>query len=500
MTQNIEKVFGPPGSGKTTYLLSRVESELEAGVSSLRIGYFSFTRKAANEARDRAIAKFPSLNAKTDFPFFRTLHSLAFRALAIKADLIMQPEHYREFAAQVGIEINLGTEEDTELAKPDNPILNEINLARIKGLDLHQHYNQSHLDIEWHHFEFVERSYRHYKRSKDLLDFTDLLEMIVNEPDRLPALEVLIIDEAQDLSRLQWQMVEILASKAKRVFLAGDDDQAVFTWAGADVNSFLAFQGRVKVLEQSYRVPSSVHKLADKIVHRIRTRQPKTWRPRDFEGDIWTYRRFEDVAVSEGQWLILGSTNYLINPIGEWLKQQGILYERSGIPSIGPTLIRSVLAWERLRKGQEVSGDEIKQLYRYLDSSLLQRGFKTFKGDVNSLFTLEHLTKDHGLMAAPIWHEALSKIADEKRDYLIAALRRGTKLSDSTRIKLSTIHGAKGGEADNVMLLMDLSPKFAKEFQTNGDNLHRLFYVGVTRAKQSLHLILPKNQDKGFRL
>ena len=68
----------------------------------------------------------------------------------------------------------------------DNPILNEINLARIKGLDLRQHYNQSGLDIEWHHFEFVERSYRHYKSSRGLLDFTDLLELIVSEPDRLP--------------------------------------------------------------------------------------------------------------------------------------------------------------------------------------------------------------------------------------------------------------------------------------------------------------------------
>jgi superfamily I DNA/RNA helicase len=83
---------------------------------------------------------------------------------------------------------------------------------------------------------------------------------------------------------------------------------------------------------------------------------------------------------------------------------------------------------------------------------------------------------------------------------LIAVLRRKTKLSTVGRIKLSTIHGAKGGEADNVMLMMDLSPKFAKEYATNGDNVHRLFYVGITRAKQSLHLVLPKFQDKGFRL
>ncbi len=138
----VRKVFGPPGSGKTTYLLNQVETELEDGVSPMRIGYFSFTKKAANEARDRAIIKFPSLKEKTDFPFFRTLHSLAFRCMSVKADMIMQPEHYKEFAEQAGIELNVSFEEES-IAKADNPILNEINLARIKGIDLREHYNQS---------------------------------------------------------------------------------------------------------------------------------------------------------------------------------------------------------------------------------------------------------------------------------------------------------------------------------------------------------------------
>ena len=477
-----------------------MDRELSNGVSPLHIGYFSFTRKAANEARDRAVEKFPALNPKTDFPYFRTLHSLAFRCLSVKADMIMQPEHYREFAAQAGIEINVTSEDDVDLAKADNPILNEINLARIRGVDLRQHYNSCHLDIEWYHFEFVERTYRHYKRSKDLLDFTDLLEMVVQDPARLPSLEALIVDEAQDLSRLQWQLVEALAAKAKRVFLAGDDDQAVFTWAGADVKSFLSFQGTIKVLQQSYRVPSTVHQLADQIVHRIRQRQEKTWRPREFEGEVRTYYRFEDVHIDEGQWLIMASTNYMLNPVSEWLRSKGLLFERSGVPSISPTLIKAVISWERLRKGQPQFGVDIKGFYKYLDPDIVIRGHRTFKGDDGTLYSLEDLKRDYGLTASPMWHEALDKIAHDKRDYLISVLRHGGKLSESNRIKLSTIHGAKGGEADNVLLLMDLSTKFAKELQKNSDDVHRLFYVGVTRAKRSLHLVLPKFVDKGFML
>jgi DNA helicase II / ATP-dependent DNA helicase PcrA len=498
---NVNKIFGPPGAGKTTYLLNVVDAELENHVPSIKIGYFSFTRKAANEARDRAIKKFPSLNAKTDFPYFRTLHSLAFHSLAVRSDDMMQAEHFKEFAAQAGIELNLSRDEELDFVKTDNPILNEINLARIKGLDLRQHYNQSGLDIEWHHFEFVERSYRHYKNKRGLLDFTDLLELIVAEPDRLPELEVLIVDEAQDLSRLQWRMVEELSKKAKRTFIAGDDDQAVFTWAGADVNSFLSFNGKITVLDQSYRVPATVHRLADSIVQRIRQRQEKEWKPRDFDGEVRTYHRFEDVPVGQGQWLILASTNYLLNPVHEWLKSMGIIFERNGVSSITDAVYNAVLNWERLRKGMSISYESVKTVYRYLDTEAVERGHKTFKhGDPTLLYSMPELQSKYGLKTDLIWHQALTKIGEDKRDYLISVLKRGNNLSDTRRVRLSTIHGAKGGEADHVLLLMDLSPKFAKEYAHNADNIHRLFYVGVTRAKKSLHLVMPQKIEKGFRL
>ena len=500
MTQ-IKKIFGPPGAGKTTYLLNVVQQELANGVPPQKIGYFSFTRKASHEARDRAIEKFPELNAKTDFPYFRTLHSLAFHCLALNTDDIMGPEQYREFAQEAGLDIKLTSEDEVDMAKADNPILNEINLARIRGMDLREHYNRSSLDIEWFHFEYVERSYRHFKASRDILDFTDMLELISLEPHRLPELEVVIIDEAQDLSRLQWGIVEALCMKSQRAFLAGDDDQAVFTWAGADVKSFLSFAGDITVLEQSYRVPATVHKLANDIVHRIKQRQPKEWKARDFEGEVHAYNKFEDVPIDNGQWLIMASTNYMLNPIHEWLKSHGVLFERNGVSSLTPSMVEAVVAWERLRKGEAISHAMVKSIYKYLGSSGVARGYRTFKnGDPEVEYTMDMLKKDHGLLVDTIWHEALEKISDDRKTYMISVLRRGTRLNSSNRIKLSTIHAAKGGEADNVLLLMDLSPKFAQEYANDGDNVNRLFYVGVTRAKKTLHLVLPQRVEKGFRV
>jgi superfamily I DNA/RNA helicase len=244
-----------------------------------------------------------------------------------------------------------------------------------------------------------------------------------------------------------------------------------------------------------------IHTLADAIVHRIRERQQKTWKSRDSEGSVLSYYRFEDVDVSQGQWLIMASTNYMLNPVHEWLKGMGILFERNGIPSLSQTAANAVINWERLRRGGEVLGEQVASIYRYLDSSSVARGHKTFRsGESSTLYSMQTLKDNFGLLTDAIWHEALAKIADETKEYMIALLRRGVKLSQPPRIRLSTIHGAKGGEADHVLLLMDLSPKFAKEYARNPDNVHRLFYVGITRAKQTLHLVLPKHIEKGFRI
>lgn len=498
---HISKIFGPPGSGKTTYLLNIVEKELLDGVSPAMIGYFSFTRKASHEARDRALEKFPQLKEATDFPWFRTLHSLAFRCLNINTNEVMKAENYKEFGQEAGIDLNIEHGEEDFMVKADNPILSEINIARIKGQDLKTYYNQSNIDIEWYHFEYVERAYRHYKESRGLIDFTDMLERLVYEPAKLPALEAVIIDEAQDLSRLQWNLVEILASKAKRVYIAGDDDQAVFTWAGADVDAFLNFEGNVTVLEQSWRVPSKVHEVAEEIVHRIKNRQAKEWKPRNFEGAVQTYQRFEDVDLSEGEWLVLAPTNYLLNEVHAHLRSMGIIYERHGQRSIPENILDAVIAWETLRKGLPVDTLYIQNIYKYLGPDAVKRGFRKLPGiEPDTLYTMTDLEEKFGLQSSAIWHEALTKIAEDKRDYIIAALRRGKKLRGAVPVKLSTIHGAKGGEADHVMLLTDLSSKFAKEYSTNSDAVHRLFYVGVTRAKKSLHIIMPKKVEKGFRL
>lgn len=497
----ITKVFGPPGSGKTTFLLSIVEQELASGTNPMDMGYFAFTRKAATEARDRAVQKFPHLNAKTDFPWFRTLHSLAYHCLGVSNKDLMSGTDYAVFAKETGLKVsaNVETGEDF-IVQADNAILNEINIARIRSEDLRTHYNKSEMEIEWFHFEFVERAYRRFKAANMLMDFTDLLERVAESPERLPELKVLIIDEAQDLSRLQWKLVTALQNKAKRTYIAGDDDQAVFNWAGADVQSFLSYDGNVKILNQSYRVPAKVHQLADTIVNRIQNRQEKKWSPRSEKGEIHYYSQFEQVDISKGEWLIMASTNYMLNDLHTWIKSQGLLFERQGQRSIADSVVAAVVGWERLRKGLEINYDALQKIYKNLPAEAVKRGFKSLRtAELDKMYSMQNLKDNHGLLTDEVWHKALTKIGEDKRAYLISVLRRGIKLSEQAPIQLSTIHGAKGGEADNVLLMTDLSPRFAKDYARNADDINRLLYVGVTRTRKTLHIVLPKNEQKGFR-
>ncbi len=97
-------VLGPPGTGKTHTLLNKVDDYLK-GTDPDKVGYFAFTKKAANEAKERAIDKFNF--TEDDLPYFRTLHSLAFRRLGINKENVMQRRHYEDLGKKIKFIVKL---------------------------------------------------------------------------------------------------------------------------------------------------------------------------------------------------------------------------------------------------------------------------------------------------------------------------------------------------------------------------------------------------------
>ena len=318
-----------------------------------------------------------------------------------------------------------------------------------------------------------------------------MLEVWIRE-GRVPSLDVLVVDEAQDLSPIQWDLVDRLAEQAQRVYVAGDDDQAIFRWAGADVEKFIGLEGKEVVLGHSYRCPQQVQAIAGGVLRRIAHRRAKEWSPREGEGMVRYEGTFDQVDVSEGSWLILARNAYLLDGAEARLHRDGFLYERKGKSSGRGAELEAIVLWERLRKEKEISVAECRKVYSYMTKRMVARGFKTlpmFTDDARPL-TIRDLRKEGGLLTKEPWYDSLDKISVEEREYYRAVLRRGEPLlKGRPRIVLSTIHGAKGGEADSVALFTDMAARTWLAGQRHPGDEERVFYVASTRAKTNLHII-----------
>ena len=116
----------------------------------------------------------------------------------------------------------------------------------------------------------------------------------------------------------------------------------------------------------------------------------------------------------------------------------------------------------------------------------------------DSFYNITQLKKDGGLMTQAVWYEALDDASSRKIEYIRKMRSNNEHLNKKPRILLSTIHGVKGGEEQNVVLLSDLSLNTQKGYERNPDDENRLFYVGATRTKEHLHIVEPKNFYKSY--
>ena len=499
-------ILGPPGTGKTTTLLNLVDQFIQQGIRPKQIGYFSFTRKAAREAATRAAEKF-GLDAEKDLENFRTLHSYAFSRLAMSKEKMMTAENYREFGKLVGIPIKTGKySEDDGTFNSDNEYLTIMNTARVKRMDLLEYYDsrQNILDIERDTLYLLSEELKRYKKEKGLKDFTDLLEDFIAQETK-QSFEALFIDEAQDLSLIQWEMVRSLWVNAKKTYIAGDDDQAIFKWAGADVDHFIALKeevNNIKVLDQSYRIPGGpIHELSQKIISKIDNRFDKDYKPRAEHGILRRYSDVTQVNMSKGNWLVLSSANHFLDDVKDLCELQGWYYQHRGSNSVPLKLLIALNNWEKWRKGDIALGTiEIKNIYQYLGDKVLVgfRSGKTLHSDKKYL--IRDCQAEHGLVTTDVWYEAFDGLDTITENYIRNMRANGEQINKNPRIIMSTIHGAKGGEADKVLLMQDLTNAALETFSHDPDELHRLFYTGATRAKRELHVLDPKNFDRAYIL
>jgi DNA helicase-2/ATP-dependent DNA helicase PcrA len=504
-----------------------VEDELAAGVPPDRIGYVSFTKRAAHEAAERACQRF-SLS-HVDLPYFRTLHSLCFRQLGLSGgDVLEGKKLMTDFAQYAGVRITGRFSEDGLMSgfEMGDRIIFMENLARVRCVSLEEQYRLDSDQLPWVLVSQVSRALATYKSEHNLMDYTDMLSEFVRSGIEVP-LEVLVVDEAQDLSRLQWDVVSVLARKARRVCVAGDDDQAIYRWSGADSDHLIRLEGDSRVLGQSYRVPPAVQDVAGRMVPHMGNRRQKDWAAKvGTEGSVGYAQRFGDIdcgfrLTASGepvQVLVLARNTYILwEQVIPHLRRQGIVWHHNDKPSVSSGVLGSIEAWERLRQGGSVTLQVARQLYDRMSSGVgVRRGFKelhvfddrerVWDEEQNKrpraeqepfTVTKADLHSEGGLLVDGFWFDVLDRVPAGEREYIRTALatikRSGTEATlenlTKPRVRISTIHGSKGGEADRVVLLKEIAARTFQEMRWASEDEARVWYVAVTRAREQLTIV-----------
>ena len=193
--------------------------------------------------------------------------------------------------------------------------------------------------------------------------------------------------------------------------------------------------------------------------------------------------------MEKGEWLVLARTNYLLEEVDEYCRNEGWFFEIKGRASIPQVKVRSVVLWERLSKGGSISVSECANILKYIK---VKKPKKLETLDTSLLLKYKNVKKLFPDLPKGHWFDVFTLLSVKEISYIRAMLRRGEKITKQPRIRLSTIHAAKGGEADNVVLLTDITTRVYKNYQQNPDDENRVFYVGVTRTKENLFLIEPQ--------
>ena len=567
----VTRLFGGPGSGKTTALLDRVDELLERDDVTIRdILVVSYTRAAAAEVRER-LAERLDVSPRALKGNVATMHAKAYELLDLSRGDVVGEDDKQEFCEEYGVEFEdeysgagRRTARSTTIG---NKIIATSQWLQRTRRDVSEWYD---VPFQWNVEEVrlppqidpnaqegnkytptwpsdddridvpdVIRAWRSYKGEHGLVGFADMLER-VKQRSLVPHVDHLVIDEFQDITTLQYGVYEEWKPHMDRVLIAGDDDQVVYAWQGADPNLLLdADRDEDVVLPNSYRLPSRVLSVVNQEIRHIDNRQEKDLKPRKEGGTVegidspsmLDLARNVRYTIEQGNddetIMVLFRARYqLFRFIDEFLPL--------GMPFSALTdqrmwtdrLTQYVRAVEALDAEEELDGLEARRLADMLQDS----AFGT--NDRDELFDyideleegsdaddLTELTVDPDTILefapfAPGTDSAgdmLRKVTSFQRNSVEAYFDGDYQEMDPSRVRIGTIHSAKGREADHVFVATDLTEKVVEQMAASvddtevpgveeftsktdpvpilTDNERRVFYVGMSRARERLVLL-----------
>lgn len=524
-------VIGPPGTGKTTAMVRFTEDWFKNGVDSREIAYLAFTKAAANEAASRIMGEEEGDDQMAErFPFFRTIHSLAYRGLRREfPDMrLMTTADMKGFSKWSGLEgtfnfdkwediaavyqriqgggktewddclraytisrISCRTESELERAKVEMSRKAMLSLDKV-DLD----------DLQWVYQSFIEK-YERYKSDNGLVDFTDMLAFALTKMSPINGVRNVVIDEAQDLSPICVALTDRLFQNSEKIYWAGDEDQAIYLFSGADARLFIdRFKkaDQTIFLRETHRFGQEIWDLAEIVIRHVSERIPKTV--------IGMKGRVHDISL-RGQFEPFVENALILHRhvAGcQWLSQQyrsdGLPFrnERGDDPLGSHKRIENFRTLNELADGKAVTGPAATEFIADFVPSfiaddqgrrqLVVRGaMKKLKAEsLTGTLNLGDLQRANILTSEGV--EAIRmryyKVFDHSEDfeYFHRVMDNGYKLTGENMPTITTIHGSKGRQSKRVVIFSEMGKKCWQD----ADSEHRLAFVALTRTEGVLQI------------
>ncbi|NLZ80193.1 MAG: ATP-dependent helicase [Clostridiales bacterium] len=567
-------VLAGPGSGKTLVITRRTKKLIEEyGVNPSEILVITFTKAAATEMGQRF---FKLMDNHKPPVTFGTFHGVFFKILKFAYGLngsnIIREDQRQQFLREIIGRLELELDDESEFI---SGIISEISLVKGEMIDLNNYYSTNCSEDV---FKDIYRSYNEKLTRASLIDFDDMLvltyELFKARVDILSAwqrkFKYILIDEFQDINKIQYEIIRLMALPENNLFIVGDDDQSIYRFRGAKPEIMLNFQGDYAdskriLLDQNYRSTKAIVEGAIKVIKNNGKRFEKKIVTNNEMGSVIDVSEFES-SVEENKKIIsiisfyidqgyqykdiaiLFRTNIGPRLLVEKLMEYNIPFRmKDSMPNIFEHWIaKNLFSYIKIARGNRERGEFLQIINRpnrfisrdcfdttetsfthlkefFNDKAWMIDRIDKLEYDINFLKNLSPLAAINYIRKGIGYenylveyakyrrmnHEELIDILDELQEsakgfssyeewfvhieeYKEELLKQSReKAQNMNRVELATLHSSKGLEY-KIVFIIDVNegiiPYQKALLEEDIEEERRMFYVGMTRAKEKLHI------------
>lgn len=528
METNTKVIWGLPGTGKTTQLISELHNHIQDKADLGNVCFCTYTKRMGSVIEERVVKKY-SLSAdeaKDLLTYYGTIHRVCNR-LRGHSSRVVTESLKKDFCDTYGYPTSDNGKDSNKVA--DSSLGGRFFKIRtwlinnmVTKTGFKRHPDSMHITEEM--FLRINKKYEAWKNETNLIDFDDMLVDVFN--NRIPlGVDIFFLDEFQDITPLQYEIYKMWSKECKKVIIAGDPYQSIYSFMGGSPNFFEAEMENAKkeknllILPHSYRLPKASWDFAKNIARRNGIVPKLTCKDAGFapkkinSSDLFKY------INSNKKTFILARARYMckiasddlttlgiphtcgIAGSGGWTERErniyNCIYKMQGKKGIITN--EEMLAFfqlfkrrfislpknkEKMRENLPETCSPVKAMNFFVDNEIETQTtlFDNF-ADLPSQPKISDIILSSPFSSKYILKKKISEKQEEKINHSLTSYK---KILTDTLPHISTIHGAKGDECDDTFLFGDLT---YKSYINMGKEENNLFFVGATRHKENLYII-----------